>query len=157
MVVFDRLYWPCSHSTLICFSVLYFLCVQMYLCMSPLISIIVLNCLPLVGPKLTIKIRILILFYGIEYPLSIVGIQQITILIVMAARTDQNISVQIGLQYDPDNEWLCKNYIITLVFFTHSTNLNQRRVCLCQSRKMSTNMIFFSSYEFFLQIILLIS
>jgi hypothetical protein len=46
-------------------------CVYMYLCMSPLISIIVLNCLPLVGPKLKITILILILFYCIEYPLSI--------------------------------------------------------------------------------------
>ena len=28
----------------------FFLCVYMYLCMPPIISIIVLNCLPLVGP-----------------------------------------------------------------------------------------------------------
>ena len=28
----------------------FFFCVYMYLCMSPIISIIVLNCLPLVGP-----------------------------------------------------------------------------------------------------------
>jgi hypothetical protein len=33
----------------------FFLCVYMYLCMPPIISIIVLNCLPLVGPLLAIK------------------------------------------------------------------------------------------------------
>jgi hypothetical protein len=36
--------WALAHSSS------YFVCVYMYLCMSPIISIIVLNCLPLVGP-----------------------------------------------------------------------------------------------------------
>jgi hypothetical protein len=54
MVVFDRL-WSGRAVTehkyvFLWFFVFFFGCVYMYLCMSPIISIIVLNCLPLGGP-----------------------------------------------------------------------------------------------------------
>ena len=67
MVVFDRL-WSGRAITEHKYVFLVFVCVYMYLCMSPIISIIVLNCFPLVGPYLAIKkILILILCKTVKY------------------------------------------------------------------------------------------
>ena len=75
MVVFDRL-WSGRAITeykyvFLFFFVFFFACVYMYLCMSPIISIIVLNCLSVVGPYLAIKNSYYIILYIVNISMHI--------------------------------------------------------------------------------------